>query len=1197
MTNPCADCSENLDSRKLVREGANQVQRVATAPDPEKAPVDERRPEHAMVFAASYASYLRYFDATDTASGDWREFFAQDVSALLAVAAVEDVGAYRSTVKSLLRSIEDPEPPPSGPAMVAALRAVFDVVGSLARGLDALTQGLPNSDPLRNTLSNLIQTQLSPMFRRLIGYYEAGRAMGVLTPGPPPTGVRILGRPAESFSVLVNSPLSIDWPKGVGLDTWTAYRTVVPAEYQGAYGQAATVVEQVNHLGTHNLFTAICETFLRVFARVATDARAAVQSTFEWDGHEPHYALFLAFLRLLEHARAEANTITAEHLDFYYRRVLRLNERAAVPSHAHVLVELAKHAEPVLVAEGTLLKAGKDDEGVDARFAVDRDLVANKGKVVALKSVYRHPHSPAEGLAADADRIFASPIANSDDGMGAKLTTPDGSWHPFANKTYVDGALTAIDMPTADVGFAVASHYLWLAEGTRTITLDFMRKARGKTATLDVDLDVLLTTEKGWLQKKPDSFVVAQHALTLTITLDGNDPPVTPYVPKVHGVGFDTPLPLLIVKLRHARNVGVRDFTFLEKQTIKSVTLGVAVSGLKTLALSNDLGPIDSSKPFQAYGPAPTEGGSLVVGSKEVFQKKPTQVTINMPWMTRPVAHKKAATDPSPSVMASYLDQGKWHNVPGFKAAPVDTVTYVITLTEKQSPDVDPPDLTASEQFSTSSRHGFMRLSLTRGFELQDYAVKLAGWIKAGATPPPPTAPVVPTIASLIVDYTAHQTIDLGKAAANTSASRGRFFHVGPFGHAELLAPGPLMPQFTHEGELFVGVTGLAPPQNLALLFQVVDGTANPLAVKPDDHIEWSYLRGNQWVHFAGDAVDDGTDGLLASGIVTLAVPADASIADTLMPSGMNWIRLAVGSASDAVCRLVSVAAQALRATYVIDHPSATAAQALPAGTITKLDQPDADVKAIAQPFPSFGGRPRESTLQFVTRVSERLRHKDRGIALWDYEHLILDAFPSIYQARCLNHTQYEPSATGGTYRELAPGNVTVVTIPDLQMPNPRDPLRPYTSLRVLGEIERFLAGRVSCFTRLHVRNPQFEEVRVSLRVRFRDGADETFHVNRLKREITEFLSPWAFRSDVRPTFNGKVYRSVVIDFVEERPYVDFVTDVKLFHEGTVSPEEVVGSRAVSILVSVPAAEHEVIPIHDDDDIVAEHCACAPRIV
>jgi hypothetical protein len=418
----------------------------------------------------------------------------------------------------------------------------------------------------------------------------------------------------------------------------------------------------------------------------------------------------------------------------------------------------------------------------------------------------------------------------------------------------------------------------------------------------------------------------------------------------------------------------------------------------------------------------------------------------------------------------------------------------------------------------------------------------------------------------------------------------------------------PLLPQFRagsgpSEGELYVGVRDLHPPQNLALLFQVVDGTANPLVVKPDDHIQWTYLRDNEWAPFDADAVDDGTEALLASGIVTLAVPADATTQHTLLPSDMHWFRLAVASASDAVCSLVTLAAQALRATYVVPADGSTPQSQLPPATVTKLDRPDAAVKGVDQPFPTFGGRPTETTLAFATRVSERLRHKDRAIALWDYEHLILEAFPGIYEARCLNHTQYEPSTTGtGTYRELAPGHVTLVTIPDRSGPDARDPLRPFTSLGVLREIEQFVAQRVSCFATLHVRNPQFEEVRVDLRVRFGDSVDETFYVNKLKQEITEFLSPWAFRSDAHPTFNGKVYKSVLVNFVEERAYVDFVSDVQLFHHlpGVTADgpdmEEVVGSRAISILVSAPSSKHDVRPIHPDEVIVPEHCACAPAV-
>ena len=45
------------------------------------------------------------------------------------------------------------------------------------------------------------------------------------------------------------------------------------------------------------------------------------------DTHEPHYALFLAFLRL-SNMRSSGNTLTQRHLDFYYRVILGLKERA-----------------------------------------------------------------------------------------------------------------------------------------------------------------------------------------------------------------------------------------------------------------------------------------------------------------------------------------------------------------------------------------------------------------------------------------------------------------------------------------------------------------------------------------------------------------------------------------------------------------------------------------------------------------------------------------------------------------------------------------------------------------------------------------------------------------------------------------------------------------------------------------------------
>jgi hypothetical protein len=1208
----CDDCTELLDPHPVVRDGTDQVERSVTAPDPSRAPVDERRSEHAIAFASAYSSYLRYFDPTTpgdavgdpVAAGDWSDFFGSDISARLAVAAVDQIEIVRTQLDGWRRELEDPPLPASDAAASAALAAVFDTTASIATAIDRLAAGLPTAHALRATIGNLVRSQLSPMLRRLIGYRLAGESIGVVAGGvAPPPGLAVLGSPVRPMADLIVGPgLAPDWAAGVEVADWESFVAVDPAPHVSAYGPGAGIAERANHLATHHLFRAATDAFLGAHAAVVDGARAALRTSLEWKGHQPHYGLFLAFLDALDRIREQANGLTAKHLDFYYRDVLRLVERPAEPTHAHVLVELAKHVATYPVETGTLLRAGKDDQGDDAHFVVDRDLVANRATVEQISSVYRHRNTVLEQLPFADGRVFASPVTASDDGVGGELTSADGSWHPFAAASYAHGALTEIRMPEAEIGFALASHHLWLSEGARTVTIG-LATSRVVGTNVASDLRCRLTTTDGWLDVDAIGAHLPGAVLALTLELSGGDPAITGYDAAVHGYSFTTAMPVLLVTLRHTAD---RAYAYdqLADVDVSAVSVRVGVDGLKTVTLSNDHGPVDATKPFLAYGSTPRPNSSLVIGSPEAFQKAPAGVTVRATWMEQPQAH---AT--TPTVTVDVLDAGVWESL---AVGP-----YVVGASAYQLPSLPPPsgpvELTSRAPYTTSSRDGFVRLRLSGGFGTDTYPVALAAWIAAGATPSQqPQVPVLPLMASLSLDYVAEQQIDL---AEPTEAS-GRFFHVTPFGHVEQsLAQGgdavALLPRFRTSGpvgavdaeaELYLGIADLRPPQQLSLLFQVVDGTANPLVAKPDAHLRWSYLRGDEWVEFAADAVSDVTDGLLDSGIVGLAVPGDASVDHTMLPAGLHWIRVAVAGARDAVCRLVTVATQALRATDLDRANGATShTTSLPEGTITKLDPAASAVKAVSQPFPTFGGRPTESPGAFNTRVSERLRHKDRAIALWDVEHLVLGEFPEVHLARCLPHTQYEPSSSGaGVYRELAPGHVTVVTIPDLVVPSHRDPLRPTTSLRVLGEIERFLAERMSCFATLHVRNPRFEEVRVAMRVRFREGVDETFHLNLLKQEVTRWLSPWAYRSDVRPSFNGRIAKSVLVDFVEERPYVDYVTDVRLGH---IDPDtgversdldEVTGARAVSVLVSVPEHAHDITVLGGDEAVAAERCACAP---
>ena len=1231
-----ADCSQNRDELRLVREGTSQDQRLSPALDPAYAPADERGVANDMVFAQAYSAFLQYYDAGNAPAGDWKPFFSGDLSVQLAVAAVQDVEYYKSNQKEFFDFVNNQQNQSHEQQLKERLGYLFSLVGTLAQRLDALQQGLPAEISLKGMLQNLIASQLAPAFQRLLAYYKADDAVVPITDrlvADAQPGLIIMGSTTVVFKDLYHAGLSGTWITDSSAD-WQSYLAGIAAD-ASVFGSGATVFERINHIATHNLFTSIFDQFLKAYARTVAAANLALQASFtDWDRHEPHYALFLAFLRLFVYARAELNTLTGRHLDFYYREVLRLKEKAAQPGHAHLLVALANQAQSRDFPAGELFQAGKDDLGSDAFFANDRDFVANQALVASLSTLYRHKNGPNETLPHQDGRLFASPVANSDDGPGADLTSVDQSWQPFYNKIYRDGALSAIDMPKAEVGFAIASHHLLLAEGSRVVVLEFsvgnVQQLQALTDDYKDGVVCQFTGEKGWIQKPAVVFATDGDLLLLAVALTGADPAVVPYAADLHGYDLQTDLPVLMVKLQQQDTADYL-YPLLQDLEISGIDLTVYVQHLKTLAVSNDFGPVDSSKPFQPFGAQPVANSSLVVGSREAFQKTLSGATLNVQWQATPAPYGGKIVQ----VNTDYLQAGIWQQS-GLDASDIQSSYFPLIDGGGAEPYLDAPDLSSQEFFATSSRSGFVRLRLSGDFGQSDFEQALIDYIKRVTDSDPnndgskPLPPVAPSIGELSLDYTARQTIALDSAdQAQFDGRAALFLHVAPFGSAEQhpylkikddIADKAvyLLPQFKHvnvldpklpkgapvehEAEFLLGVSGLIPPQNLALLFEVADGTADPLSEKPVPHLHWSYLRDNEWIAFAKNDVDDLTGELLDSGIVTFAMPRDASAANTLFPGGQHWIRGAVASQSDAVCRLRLVAAQALQATFADKgNDPAFPAKVLPPGTINKLDQPDADVKSVSQPFESFGGRGQEAPGAFYTRVSERLRHKDRAIGLWDYERLLLEAFPQIYKAKCLNHTQYEPNESGtGVYRELAPGHVTIVTIPDQQFHNLRDPFRPYTSLGLLAQIGTFLGQRLSCFAQLHVKNPQFEEIKADFKVRLYPGFDESFYLARLNESVIRFLSPWAFPGGGTPSFGGKVYKSVLINFAEEQPYVDYVTDFKLFHtfqdlndvQQTEEGDEVQGSKAISILVS--ARNHVIAALNPAEvQTVGENCPCA----
>ena len=112
--------------------------------------------------------------------------------------------------------------------------------------------------------------------------------------------------------------------------------------------------------------------------------------------------------------------------------------------------------------------------------------------------------------------------------------------------------------------------------------------------------------------------------------------------------------------------------------------------------------------------------------------------------------------------------------------------------------------------------------------------------------------------------------------------------------------------------------------------------------------------------------------------------------------------------------------------------------------------------------------------------------------------------------------------------------------------------------------------------------NDFFEEIRLGFALQLAPGySDFTYYSQLLAQEITHFLSPWAFSEGVEAQFGGAVPKSSLVDFIDERPYVHFITDVVMRQRqsnGLLSDDLEVAEATTSRSILVSAApEHPTI--------------------
>jgi hypothetical protein len=708
-----------------------------------------------------------------------------------------------------------------------------------------------------------------------------------------------------------------------------------------------------------------------------------------------------------------------------------------------------------------------------------------------------------------------------------------------------------------------------------------------------IDANGVNVTPLGTVENKPDKITrysaadIYFNSMQVKLSLKESDPAVTGPVVDHELISISSSYPVLGMVLSNFAQKDNVSAPFISMyQQFKDLRLDkarvqVRVENMKSLQLQNDLSVLSYKKPFEPFGFTPQSGNSLYFSHPELSGKQLENIKLQMDWMNPPADFKvyydsygKIAqyknTQPVADLSSNAVFTGNLKLIDNNTVIPLGTVPlFQADARQSNIASVSVADAVAKVALTFDYRRkdsveregevldGDRYFALELGapdFQHSIYPTLLSKQAMINADPATSTAdektlrslvlnpPYTPKLRALTAGYIASFEVNATAGIAEKSDS---IYHINAFGYNQLsIQRDPLkknwfLPYFSNEGEVYFGFDKLQVPRTLSILFQMAEGSGNPDI--PPPNVVWSYLSNNAWYPLDESSIfSDTTNGLLNTGIIVFNLPDKMTDGDTLLNPALHWMKASVVNNAASISDTVDVFAQGVSATFQ-DNENADdhLLDPLPPESIKQTVDNFSAIRKINQPYTSTKGKPAEVDRLFYNRVSERLRHKNRALTMWDYERLVLEQFAEIYKVKCI------PSDFSGDPADA--GKVDIIVIPDIKGKLPFNPFEPKAPADTIFRIQKFLEKRIPAYASVRVKNPSYLQVKTRFAVKIRDGYNEAFYTRKLEDDLKRYLAPWAYDEGADIVLGGKIYDNVIVNFLAEKPYVEYVAGIKLF--------------------------------------------------
>jgi hypothetical protein len=970
--------------------------------------------------------------------------------------------------------------------------------------------------------------------------------------------------------------------------------------------------------------------------------------------HHPHVGLLLAFFKLFKNLQLDINTITKKHLDYYYLDILQ-QKRKKLQSHSAIIaLHLLPEFEKLEINKGDVFHFSFEGEQ-PLVFKASSNAQINKAEIAEIKTLFKSDYFPFGNQIDDED--FSIDILYENDFLPTQTSSLNSGFNQTEDFPATFGEvkpnhlLSESSVRLSDIGFLISSPSLILEKGRQTIHLIFKitPDSYNESKTLfdsllyqEIEQQNSSTSDKEKLRKRvvskffSDSFLIfitdkegwkqiehskprinpEDHTLRIDIQLNEQTDKLVPFDKEIHEGDYKTNWPC--VRLILNNDAQYHPYKILKNIIIEEINIEATVLDVSNLTLSNSAGNLDTSIPFIPFGPLPVVGSFLRIQNPVILQNNLSHLECTISWLGLPQerggfrGYFRAYPKPPENAEFKALVTQNKNSVSAAESQNQQVIELFETRGDYLSNEKEIIVNLENFKFKNQAQLSANGLDLNatslyvvlKGPEMAfghqifseiyaNAALKMSRFRRKNIDLP--NQPFTPVIERLSVNYTNTSREVMFRKQEDTTSDI-KLIHIYPFGNVQVF-PGPirnrsfLLPQINHKGNLCIGLKQVIAGNIVSIGFELVPAVYEHTVINIPK-VKWQYLLNNEWEPLDGLVLEDGTKGLIRSGVIIIRIPESVQFNNTRLPAGKFWIRAVYDGKETLNSRIKNVFTQAVAVTSSDEVDNSL----LTTGNTLKINKIGFETKKgileITGPVALKLNELTENEDSFYSRVSEQLRHKNRVVTNWDVERIILGRFNQFEKVRVYGRNSHPKELVKGS-------NMQIVLIPKISVSEGKKLQSTKIDFSTLLEVKEYISQFVSPYLNIEVSNPVYEQLKVRCSVKFTDIHKSGYCKNLLNNELIAFLSPGIETEMVEKGFDESFSKSEILNFIESRPYVDFVTEFSVLQLvevqenykiiDTAKIQKINELRTISayaILTSAP--EHQIEIIKNEDTLSPE---------